>query len=180
MHYLWIKALWIGRHLTIDVQVSDIQMNCSVSTEIRNYRDNSSRIGHKAIWSVQLDSLNGPLIRYVKLRAAHAQRMPGTFPSPPQVSDPDMHRGMCVTHVPWCMPGSLSSGFLWSRWRGTRLRHFRRMRNPQCYVSGKGPMEEHWLLHSALVSLYFDWIVFSSCSTILAMRLLRAAPFIGT
>ena len=23
-----------------------------------------------------------------------------------------------VTHVPWCMPGSLPSGFHWSRWRG--------------------------------------------------------------
>ena len=23
----------------------------------------------------------------------------------------------CVTHVPWCMLGSLTSGFLWSRWR---------------------------------------------------------------
>ena len=35
----------------------------------------------------------------------------------PWVSDPDMHHGTCVTHVPWCMPGSLTSGFLWSWWR---------------------------------------------------------------
>ena len=51
-----------------------------------------------------------------------------------------MHHGTCVTHVPWCMPGSLTSGFLWSRWRlgrGKRSRHSRRMRNPQFYVSGK-------------------------------------------
>ena len=46
-----------------------------------------------------------------------------------------------VTHVPWCMPGSLSSSFLWSRWRGKRFRHSRRMRNPQFYVSGKRPIE---------------------------------------
>ena len=26
----------------------------------------------------------------------------------PLVSDPGMHRGTCVTHVPWCMPGSLT------------------------------------------------------------------------
>ena len=26
-------------------------------------------------------------------------------------SYPDMHHGTCVTHVPWCMPGSLTSGF---------------------------------------------------------------------
>ena len=27
-----------------------------------------------------------------------------------------------ATHVVWCMPGSLTSGFLWSRWRGKRSR----------------------------------------------------------
>ena len=52
------------------------------------------------------------------------------------------HRGLaihgtCVTHVHWCMPGSLTNGFLWSRWRGNRSRHFRPMRNPQVHVSGK-------------------------------------------
>ena len=26
------------------------------------------------------------------------------------VSDPGMHHGTCVTHVPWCMPGSLICG----------------------------------------------------------------------
>ena len=53
-----------------------------------------------------------------KIASAHAPGMPGTFSPPPRVSDPDMHHGTCVTHVPWCMPGSLTSGFLWSRWRG--------------------------------------------------------------
>ena len=28
----------------------------------------------------------------------------------PLVSDPGMHRGTCVTHVPWCMSGSLNHG----------------------------------------------------------------------
>ena len=41
----------------------------------------------------------------------------GTFSPPPPVSDPNMHHGTCVTHVPWCMPGSLTIGFLWSRWQ---------------------------------------------------------------
>ena len=58
---------------------------------------------------------NGPLIRYVKLRVAHAPGMPGTF-SPLSnsmetvVSDPGMHHGTCVTHVPWCMSRSLTRG----------------------------------------------------------------------
>ena len=29
----------------------------------------------------------------------------------PRISDPDMQHGTCVTHVPWCRPGSLASGF---------------------------------------------------------------------
>ena len=42
----------------------------------------------------------------------------GTFSPSPHVSDPDMHHGTCVTHVPWCMPESLTSGFLLNRRRG--------------------------------------------------------------
>ena len=61
---------------------------------------------------------NGPLARYVILRVAHAPGMPGKFSPPPRFSDPDMHHGTCVTHVPWCMSGSLTSSFLWSRPRG--------------------------------------------------------------
>ena len=61
-----------------------------------------------------------------------------------RVSDPDMHHGTCVTHVPWCMPESLTSGFLWSRWRGKRSRLFRIMRNPQLCVSGKRSVDIKW------------------------------------
>ena len=63
---------------------------------------------------------HGSLTRYVKLRVAHATGMP--------------------RNVPWCMPGSLTSDFIWGRWRGKRTRHSRCMRNPQFYVSGKRPM----------------------------------------
>ena len=66
--------------------------------------------------------------------------MPGTFSPTPRVIDPDMHHGTCVTHVPWCMTESITSGFLWSRRRGKHSRHSRRMRNPQCSVSGKRPI----------------------------------------
>ena len=78
--------------------------------------------------------------RYVKLRVGHAPGMPGTFSPPLRVSDPDMHHGTCVTHVPRCTLGSLTSGLVWIRWRGKCSRHFRRMRNPQFGVSGKRPM----------------------------------------
>ena len=82
---------------------------------------------------------HGPLARYAIFWVAHAPGMPGTFFPPLRVSDPDMHHGTCVTHVPWCMPGSLTSAF-WSRWRGKRSWYSRRMRNPQFYVSGKRPI----------------------------------------
>ena len=75
--------------------------------------------------------------------------MPRKFSLPPRVSDPDMHRGTCVTLVPSCMPGSLTSGFLWSLWWGKRSRHSRRMCNPQLYVSGKRPIESRlFCIHS--------------------------------
>ena len=74
-------------------------------------------------------------------------RMSGTF-SPPLrvsdppllVSDPGMHHGTCITHVPWCMSGSLTSSFVWRRLRGKRSRYSLHMRNPPFYVSGKRPI----------------------------------------
>ena len=72
-----------------------------------------------------MTSWHRPLTRYEKLRVAHAPGMSGTF-SPP---------------LPTCMSGLLTSGFLWSRWRGKLSRHSRRMPNPQFYVSGKRPSE---------------------------------------
>ena len=32
----------------------------------------------------------------------------------PPISDPCMHHGACVTHVPWCMSGSLSDFYQWT------------------------------------------------------------------
>ena len=93
---------------------------------------------------VNISSNNGPLVRYIKLQVAHAPGMPGTFSPPSRESDPGKHHGTCVTHVPWCMLGSITSGFLWGRWRGKLSRHSRRMRSiPQFYVSGKRPMACH-------------------------------------
>ena len=77
----------------------------------------------------------------VKSRVVHVPGMLGSFSPPPRVSDPDMHHGTCVTHVPRCMPGSLTSGFFWSQWRGKSSWHSQCMGNPQFYVSGKRPMQ---------------------------------------
>ena len=105
-------------------------------------------MGYPICKTVAVTWLNGPLTRYAKLRVAHA---PGRerFPRPPRVRDPDIHHGTCVTHVPWCMPGLLTNGFLWSWWRGKRSR---RMRNPQFFVSGKRPVG--WVGRRGDVSYY--------------------------
>ena len=49
----------------------------------------------------------------------------------------DLHRGTCVTHMPWYMLGSLTSRLLWSQWRRMRSRDSRRLRNVKFYVSGE-------------------------------------------
>ena len=54
---------------------------------------------------------HGPLNRYVKLWVAHA---PGNQRKP-LVSNSSMHHGTCVTHVTWCMSGSLTLAN--PRWR---------------------------------------------------------------
>ena len=80
---------------------------------------------------------------------------------PPRFSDPDRHHGTCVTHVPLCIPGSLTSGFFWSRWRGKRSRHSRCMRNPRFCVSGKRPIELKQSIDTSVSSIYASstWVV---------------------
>ena len=95
---------------------------------------------------------HGPLARYEKLRFAHAPGMPGTFSPPPQVGDPDMHHGTCVTHVPWCMSGSLTSGFLWNRWRGKTFPAFPAHAQPAILRIWQ---EAHCNLHGTL-SIFFS------------------------
>ena len=80
------------------------------------------------------------------------------------VSDPDMHHGTCVTHVPWCMSGSLNRGG-----GGKRSRHSRRMRNSQFYVSGKRPMKQ------VLVSRHYS--IWFNCSFLIS-TLLRIVRFV--
>ena len=61
--------------------------------------------------------------------------------NPLRISEPDMHYGTCVTHVPWCRPGSLTGGFVRSLWRGKCSWHSRRTRNSPFYESGKKPAQ---------------------------------------
>ena len=97
---------------------------------------------HRQYWSAQITGPYHPwdtankqgissheyLTRYAQLRVAQLRECRERFPSS-RVSNPDMHHGTCVTHMPWCMLGSLTSGLFWSRWRGKHSRRSRRMHN---------------------------------------------------
>ena len=58
-----------------------------------------------------------------------------------------------MTHVPWCMPGFLTSGFCRSWWLRKRFRHSWRMRKPRFYVSGKRPMPPVIMEHDHICNM---------------------------
>ena len=115
---------------------------------------------------------NGSLARYLKLRVAHGPGMSGTFSTPPRYKDPDTHYGTCITHMPWCMPGSVTSGFLWSQWRGKCSRHSWRMRNPQFRVFGKRPIDSPNATWPGLCCCvtHLPALIWSSTSTVPILR----------
>ena len=126
--------------------------SCQSDTDIHK---NQGQREHLCLAKYQQRNVHVPLSRYANLLVAHAPGMPGTFFPPPRVSDPDMHNGPCVTHVPWCMPGPLTSGFLLSWWRGKRSRHSRRMRNQQFCVSGKRPIgKTAWMYYDTIPRIF--------------------------
>ena len=61
------------------------------------------------------------------------------------VSDPGMHHGTCVTHVLWCMSGSLTSG------DGKMFSAFPAHAHPHFYVSDNRPIDrkQDWTLRKS-------------------------------
>ena len=68
--------------------------------QLKTILDSEMLVWYKTCLLILPSVTHGPPVKYVKLRAAHAPGMPGTFSLPPRVSDPDMHNGTCVTYVP--------------------------------------------------------------------------------
>ena len=73
-----------------------VQMTCFVKVSVFRISVNNYPYIVKQEWICQ----NGHLVSCVKLRVAHAPGIPGTFSPPPRISDPGMHHGTYVTHVP--------------------------------------------------------------------------------
>ena len=87
------------------------QLNFLLFSDAMWWHRSGSTLDHVVAYFVTAPR-HGPLTKYAKSRVAHAPGMPGTFSPPPiqrkpLVSDPGMHHGTCVTHVQWCMSGSL-------------------------------------------------------------------------
>ena len=112
-------------------------------------------------WTRVLYNLpHGPLTRYAKLWVAHDPGMSGTLSPQQRVSDPDIHHGTSVMHVPWCMPESLTCGFRWSGWSQKRSWYFRRMRYSKFCVSGKRSIARHShnLPYCAVKQMATNWL----------------------
>ena len=104
-------------------------------------------LSHLIIWLLKF--WKWPSCQIRKIAGCAYADMPGTFSPSPRGSDPDMHHDTCytcVTHVQWCMPGSLINGLLLSRFLEKRSQHSWSIHNLQFYVSGKRPMLDKWLL----------------------------------
>ena len=115
-----------GGYILMDACIISFNLNCIM--QFKQFYKKATKISSRKKcyyfwWSTWLFSwvftwLNdivilGPLARHVMLRIAHAPGISGTFspPSTPKemlVSDPGMHYGACITHVPWCMSGLLT------------------------------------------------------------------------
>ena len=122
----------------MDSYISQFSLDANYFHSLNSRQIKLIWVRRRGPWSQTVS--HGPLARYVKLCVAHAPEMPGTFSPPLRISYPDMHHGTCVTHVPWCMSGSLTSSLFWNRWREKRSRHSRNLRNPQFNVSDKRPI----------------------------------------
>ena len=65
-----------------------------------------------SVWFISDRSIHGPLAKNLNYGLCMHSQCGKRFPHY-WVSDSHLHHGTCVTHVPWCILGSLSSGFLW-------------------------------------------------------------------
>ena len=74
----------------------------------------------------------------------------------PLISDHGMHHGTCHAYA------AMHVGIANPRWRGKCSRHSRCMRNPQCYVSDKSPIEgvtKCTITRDLLIRIIHQWII---------------------
>ena len=105
---LWIKSSSPKQYSKIKYIAGELEM-----THVQHFRQ------HIARWLMNLRIYVVPVWTSYQIRkiagCACAGNAGNVFPRrrlqrKPLVSDPGMHHGTCVTHVPWCMSGSFNCG----------------------------------------------------------------------
>ena len=67
--------------------------------------------GCTTAWHLYMGLFPDTLNRGLRMRREWREHFPRhRLQGKPLVSDPSMHHGTCMTHVPWCMPGSIIRG----------------------------------------------------------------------
>ena len=128
---------WVVQNLISSREKYNTSSNLVLVMAYESWNGITTKKGGKEVIALQRYNYE-PLTRYVKLRVAYVPGCRERFPRHRVLAIPT-----CITaRVPRmpCMPGSLTIGFLCSRWRGKRSQHSRCMHYPQFYVSGKRPM----------------------------------------
>ena len=88
-------------------RVNSFSLSEAIHLKVRHLRSVSSTCGDLWLWaSYQIRKIAGCACAGNAGNVFPRRR----FPRKSLVSDPGMHHGTCVTHVPWCMSGSLTCG----------------------------------------------------------------------
>ena len=112
-----IYACVYGKYTYVRCDISELTINNIGSV-------NGQQVARRFQWLTKCLTIDtnkvlaiphGPLYQIRKIAGCVCREFRERFPRhwfqmKPLVSDPGMHHGTCVTHVPWCMSGSLTRG----------------------------------------------------------------------
>ena len=135
----WLTMAWHGVDATILTEVVRGDPCKCVGQSVAGdwYTCTAAWVRRLRVWLSHMGLLPDTQNCVLRMRRECRERFPRhRLQRKSLISDPDMHHGTCVTHVPWCNVGIANQ-----RWQGKRSR---RMRNTQFLVSGKRPMATHF------------------------------------
>ena len=102
----YLEVLWKQKKIAY-FSLRNLQSACGLRSVFRGYLL-TSYVGHYVVF---MGLLPDTLSRGFRMRWECRERFSRhRLPKEPLVSDPGLHHGTCVTHVPWCMSGSLTPG----------------------------------------------------------------------
>ena len=100
-----------GTRLPYTVKLIKHAQLCYVAAVIVSVFNGSGKLSIQYIRLASMGLLPDTQNRGLRMRRGCRERFPRhLLQRKPLVSDPGKHHGTCVTHVPWCMSGSLNRG----------------------------------------------------------------------